>query len=211
MSYFVYTCENLPNPDMMGKPGYTPDGDYIRWGGICLPWLKKGEWTALPESLTTIRRQSYRDAAQEIEIPMKRFRPIVESPSMGFAERGVIMLDHEPTAVEKAKLEAVSHDLNIKWRAKCVEFFENQRQAALARQGKYDPSPYVDECYDLLGFPKPYSVESLKSQRMPGHEAAERIATAMQEAQKETARTIAETVTELMSRPAPTKGVQAAK
>ena len=177
MAWFIYSTEALPNPKFMGKARYTPDGCWIKWGGVALPAIPEKQWMALPDTMHTIRRADWRDKqGQEVEISIRKYKPVVDGK---FAELGVIMIDHEPSAAEKKELEALSQELNTKYRAKAIEFFENERAKAIARQGTYEPSLYVDECYDLMKFPKPYSVDTLKSQRMPGHEAAERIADAI--------------------------------
>jgi hypothetical protein len=202
MSYFIYSPEALPNPEMMGKPRYTPDGEYIKFGGVALPLLKKGEWLELPDGYPTIRRRDWKDKhGEEVEVPIKRFQAVLKNPERGFAERGVVMLDHEPSEAEKKKIEEVSADLNLRFRKKCIEFFENQRQIAVAKQGTYEPTPYIDECYDLLGMAKPYSVEALKEQRAPGQMAAERISHAIAEGMKENARQVAEVMQDVLTRP----------
>jgi DNA-binding Lrp family transcriptional regulator len=183
VSYWIYSSEALPNPEFLGKPRYTPDSEYIKFSGIALPFIPKGQWMKLPDEFTTIRRADWKDKhGTEVEVPIKRFMAIVNNPERGFAERGVIMLDHEPGEAEKKKLEQLSAELNFKFRGKQVEFYENQRQMALARQGTYEPTPYIDECYDIVGMKKPYSMEALKAQRDPGQAAAVQIASAIKEA-----------------------------
>lgn len=203
MSYWIWSSEALPNPKFLGKPRYTPDGSYIRWGGLALPYVPEKKWMKLPDSLSTIRRKDWKDRqGEEVEIPMRRFMPVVTSQ---FAEVGVIMLDHEPDEKEKAALEPVSRDLNLKWRKKQIEFFENQRDMAKARQGVYDPSPYVDECYEVLKMDKPYTVDALQALRDPGASAADRIATAISESLKAGRKEAADAVAELLTRPEPPK------
>lgn len=184
MPFWIYSPEALPNPEMMGKPRYTPDADYIRYAGVCLAPLKKDTWTKLPDYLTTIVHRDWTDRrGTEIEVPVRRIKPLVDNADR-FAGRGVIMLDHEPSEKEKEILEKKSKELNIRFRKKAVEFFEQQRQGAIARQGTYEPSPYIDECYDILHMEKPYSVEALMAQRSPGAQAAVEIAEAIRGALK---------------------------
>jgi hypothetical protein len=202
MAWHIYSTEALPNPDFMGRPGYTPDAEYIRYAGVTLPSLPKGTWVKLEDSFTTIRRSDWRDKqGTEIEIPIRKFKGIVSNPERGFAERGVILVDHEPTDDEKRKLERLSAELNLKFRKKHIEFYENQRQAALARQGNYPASPYVDECYDILRMEKPYSVEALQAQRSPGEKAAQQIADAISAGQESNARAIANVLEDVLTRP----------
>lgn len=199
MGYFIYSNEALPNPAFLGKPRYTPDGSYIRWGGIALPYIPKQQWMALPESLNTIQRNDWKDRnGREVEISIRKFKPVVDSQ---FAEVGVIMLDHEPDVKEKETLQAVSKQLNLTWRKKQIEFFENQRDMAKARQGTYDPSPYVDECYEVLGMDKPYTVDALQALRDPGAKAAETIATAISDSLKQGRKDAAEQLANLLAQP----------
>src|SRR5258705_12891087 len=154
MSHWIYSTEALPNPKFLGRPRYTPDASYIRWGGIALPFVPEKQWTKLADSYSTVSRSDWKDRqGKEVEISIRKFMPVVTSQ---FAELGVIMLDHEPDDREKTALEPVSPDLNLKWRKKQIEFFESQRDMAKARQGVYDPSPYADECYEILKMEKHY-------------------------------------------------------
>jgi hypothetical protein len=202
MSWWIYSDEALPNPQMMGKPRYTPDSEYIKVGGVALPLIPKQQWMQLPDEFTSVRHADWRDKhGTEVVIPIKRFKPIVDNPERGFAERGVIMLDHEPSETEKKRLEVVSHELNMKFRKRQVEFYENQRHIATARQGTYDPTPYVDECYEMLHMKKPYSVDALQAQRDPGAAAAQQIADAMVGALKKDREDTAMRVAEELTRP----------
>jgi len=183
LAYWIYSSESLPNPAMMGKPGYTPDQEFIRWNGITLPLLMKNVWTKLPDSLFTIRRSDWKDRqGSEVEVHISRFKSII---NQRFAPRGVIFLDHEPSAAEKEKLEAVSLELNHEFRKECVQEFENQcAEKQATGHGRNKPTPHENESYELLGLSKPYSVDAFKAQRQPGQEAAERIAAAMAESNK---------------------------
>lgn len=203
--YYIYSHEALPNPALMGKPRYTPDGDWIKLGGVTLPQLPAQKWMELSEDdprYVTLRRADWRDRqGTQIEVPLKRFKKLIDNPQNWYAERGVVMLDHNPTPEEKKRIEAVCAENNLRFRKKAVEFFENQRDMAKARQGTYEPTPYIDECYDLLNMPKPYSLDALQEQRRPGEAAAERIASAIAEGQKESAKVVAEAVAEVLTRP----------
>lgn len=208
MPWYIYSSEELPNTQMMGKPRYSPDGDYIRWNSITLRVydenrnetciIPKQKWVEVVDVQTTKRRADWRSPAVEVEISASRFKPIVDSL---FADKGVVMLNHQPTDTEKKHLEGVSASNNQSFRRRAVEFFENQRQIAIARQGTYDPTPYIDECYEILGMRKPYSMEALRAQRDPGREAAQDIAQALRDARKEDAQALAETLTEVLTRP----------
>jgi len=177
MAYWIYSTEALPNPKLMGLPGYTPDQEFIKWNGATLPPIPAKEWMKLPDSFAMLRRSDWRDRqGTAYEIPISRFKGVVNAR---FAERGVIMLDHPPSNAEKAELEGLSEELSLKHRKKAIEFFERERDAAIHRGGRYEPTPYVDECYEVLDQPKPYSVEAMRAQRRPGEEAADKIANAI--------------------------------
>lgn len=207
MSYWIYSPEALPNPDMMGMPFYTPDNDWIKWGGVALPAVPKGQWTRLPDEMETRRRTSWRDPWQEVIIPIKKYQQVVNSANGPFASRGVVMLDHEPTDKEKEKLEAKAGELNLRSRKRAVEFFESQRKAAEARQGTYEPSPYIDECYEMLQMKKPYSMEALRAQRDPGREAAREMAEAMRDVFRAERQAAANEVAAQLTKPEPPKQV----
>lgn len=182
MSYWIYSSEALPNPKLIGKPGYTPDSEYIRFHGVHLGVIPEKQWMELPESLQTTRKRSWRDAPEPIEVPIRQFRPIVNSQ---FGARGVILLDHEPNAVEKKELEAKSLAANLAHRMTVVEWYENQvREKEVTGQGRSKPTPYEDECYGILGLTKPYSVEAMRAQRHPGEAVGEQIVAALDRLEK---------------------------
>lgn len=208
MPWYVYSSEELPNTQMMGKPRYSPDGEYIRWNSITMRVIDeqgkescivpKGRWAEVVDSQTTHRRENWKAPRIEVEISAAKFKPIIDSR---FSERGVIMINHAPSDAERKHLEAVSATTNSGFRKRAVEFFESQRKSAEARQGTYEPTPYIDECYEILGMRKPYSMEALRAQRDPGREAAIDIANAMKQGQAETAQMVAEAVADVLTRP----------
>ena len=205
--YYIYSHEALPNPEMMGKPRYTPDADYIRISGVTMPILPAKQWLALDEEdprFTTFHRPDWtvkKANLNYISVRLKQFMPVVNGKESRFAQRGVVMLDHEPTAEEKARLEKACAENNLAFRKRAVEFYEQQAELARANKGTYPPSPYIDECYDVLGIKKPYSLEAMKEMRSPGEEAANRIATAIAEGQKESAKAVAEAIADVLTRP----------
>jgi len=209
MSYYIYSHDPLPNPEMMGKSRYTPDSDYIRTAGVTLPVLPGKTWVELDEDdprFTTFHRQDWtvkKANLHYINVRLKQFMPIVNGKESRFALRGVVMLDHEPSAEEKARLEKACAQNNLEFRRKAIEFYEQQAELAKANKGTYPPNPYIDECYDILKIKKPYSLEALKEMRSPGEEAASRIAAAIAEGQKESAKAVAEAIGEFLTRPKP--------
>lgn len=193
MAYWIFSSEALPNPDMLGRPGYTPDSEYIKFGGIALPFIPKNKWMQLPDTMATLRRQDWKDKhGQEVEIPIRKFKGIIDGR---FAERGVVFLDHEPTDFEKQELRKVSAELNLEWRRQCIQWYEDQvREKEVTGHGRTKPTPYEDECYEVMGMEKPYSVEAMRAQRNPGQEAALKIAEAISEGRKSDAAAIGKIV-----------------
>lgn len=194
MAHYIYSSEALPDPELMGKPGYTPDNEFIRWAGLTLPALDEKKWTKLPEQLNTVRRSDWRDRqGTPIEVHISKFGPIIKA---NFAKRGVIFLDHEPTDAEKKKLELVSQEINLEWRKQCIQEYENQvREKEVTGTGRTRPTPYEDKCYELLGQKKPYSVEHFQAMRNPGDVAAQKIANAISEANKPLVDALLEVIT----------------
>jgi hypothetical protein len=197
VSYWIFSSEALPNPEMLGRPGYTPDSEYIRFGGIALPNIPKNKWMELPDSFTTIRRQDWKDKhGQEVDIPVRKFKGVIDGR---FAERGVVFLDHEPTDYEKQVLKKASEELNMAWRRQCIQWYEDQvREKEVTGHGRTKPTPYEDECYEVMGMEKPYSVEAMRAQRNPGQEAATKIAEAIADGQKNSAIAIGRAVADAL-------------
>jgi hypothetical protein len=202
MSYYIYSPEALPNPEMIGKPRYTPDNDYITWGGIALPPVPKDKWVKLEDYFSTSHHDHWKDKqGRQAEIPVRRFKSVVDNPERGFAGRGVVVLDHEPSVVEKEAIEKKAREINLRFRKRYIEFFESQRKAAEARQGTYEPNPYTDECYDMLQMNKPYSIEALMALRDPGKEAAREMAEAIRDVMRDERKHAAESVADLLTAP----------
>lgn len=178
MPYFIYSTEALPNPELMGKPGYTPDSEYVGHGGFRIGLLPANTWMALPERTFTIKHRDWTDRAGTREaIYMEDIAPAIRNKT---EHRGVILLDHEPSEKEKEKLEQKSKEMNLAFRMKAVEWYENQvREKEVTGHGRTTPTPYEDECYTILGLTKPYSVEAMRAQRHPGEAVGEQIVAAL--------------------------------
>jgi hypothetical protein len=175
MAHYVYSVEPLPAEHLIGKPGYTPE--CLKWAGIELT-IPAGEWVKLPDYYPMLRHHGWTDKSGTRERVYTT--DIVEALRNKAAQRGIIFIDHEPSAAEKVELEKASAELNLKHRAECVRFYEEQvREKEVTGFGRTKPTPYEDECYTLLGLTKPYSPEALRAQRHPGEDAADRIATAI--------------------------------
>lgn len=179
MSTWVYSTEPLPSDKLMGKPGYSPEIPMFM--GISLI-IKAKEWQKLPDWYPTLHHKDWMDKRGHAE---RIYTDELVKGLKRLNERGVIFLDHEPTPTEKEQLPSVSEELNLKFRAEQIKLYEEQiREKEVTGRGRTKPTPYEDECYDILGLPKPYSPEALRSSRQPGEDAAKRIATAITDALK---------------------------
>jgi hypothetical protein len=177
MAQWLYSSEALPNPDLIGKPGYTPEIPMFNGISIIIP---AKEWTRLPEHWPMYHHRDWMDKHPRTE---RVYADDVVKGLKYLQVRGVIFLDHEPTHTERAELPKLSEDLNLKFRMEQIKLYEDQvREKEVTGHGRTKPTPYEDECYTLLGISKPYSPEALRSSRQPGIEAAERIATAIADA-----------------------------
>lgn len=177
MSYFLYSPEPLPNPAMIGKPGYTPDSEYVGHAGWRIT-VEANKWIELPRTFRRFYHADWTDKRGRAEVVyMEDIAPAVQNK---FGVRGLIVIDHEPTAEEKKKLEAQSADTNLAWRMRAVEEYEERlKQKAVGEKVQTRVTPYEDQCYEILGLTKPYSVEAMRAQRHPGEAVGEQIVAAL--------------------------------
>ena len=176
MSWFAYSPEAIPSGNLAGKPGYTPET--LRWNGISII-LKEKEWTKFPDNFYYVRHKDWKDKQGTREHVAGE--DIMASLKVRANERGVIMLDHEPTTQEKRELEKQAADANLAFRMRVVEEYENAvREKEVTGHGRTKPTPYEDECYSMLGLTKPYSVEAMRAQRHPGEAVGEQIVAALE-------------------------------
>lgn len=176
MSYYIYSEEAFPNEELQGKPGYSPER--LMHAGIQLAVHAK-TWTKLPDRFSSVRHKDWVNRAGERYIVT--IEDIVKPLEARFGNRGVIFLDHEPSAHEKAKFEHEAHEANLAYRMAAVEWYENQRhEKEVSGTGRTRPTPYEDQCYQILGLTKPYSVEAMRAQRHPGEAVGEQIVAALE-------------------------------
>lgn len=181
MSHYIYTTEAIPNEKLMGKPSYTPE--YIAAHGVQLAPLPAKQWVKLPDSWTNMVHKSWTDKAGTRERVF--IDDIVKAITSRFNLRGVILIDHEPSAAEKKDFERQSEEANLAFRMKAVEWYENQvREKEVTGQGRTTPTAYENECYEVLGLTKPYSVEAMRAQRHPGEAVGEQIVAALDRLEK---------------------------
>jgi hypothetical protein len=175
MPYWLYSSEGLPDLDLMKKPGYTPE--YMQHHGVQVV-MPEREWIKLNDNHYILKHRDRSDKAGYREHIAGE--DIVNGLRKRFETRGVIFLDHEPSATEKEALAKVSEEINLKFRTDAVDFYEQQRhEKEVSGQGRSRPTPYEDKSYELLKLNKPYSVEAFKALRAPGDEAAKKIADAI--------------------------------
>ncbi len=175
MSHWLYSVESFPHQDLLGKAGYTPE--YLQHNGIQLT-VKGGEWTELPNNWTNITHRDWMDrkGTRERILVEDLVKAIVASKP----GRGLVILDHEPSASEKQRIEKQAAEANTAFRMKAVEWYENQvTEKQVTGHGRTNPTPYEDECYSQLGLTKPYSVEAMRAQRHPGEAVGEQIVAAL--------------------------------
>jgi hypothetical protein len=177
VSYWLYSAESFPNIDMMGRPGYTPE--YVGHAGIQLAPVEKEKWTQLPSNWTNVKHRDWMDKRGTPERVLAE--DLVKAILARFGERGLTILDHEPTSTEKESVAKKMADANIAHRMRAVEWYENQvREKEVTGTGRTKPTPYEDECYTMLGLTKPYSVEAMRAQRHPGEAVGEQIVAALE-------------------------------
>lgn len=180
MSWYLYSTESIPNKSLVGKPTYTPE--YLMHAGVQII-VEGGAWQRIEDKFYSFRHEDWKDRAG------KRSRiagdEVMETLANRFKDRGIVILDHEPTPEEKAKLEASSKALNDAFRMAQVEWYESQvEEKKVTGHGRTKPTAYEDQCYQLLGLTKPYSVEAMRAQRHPGEAVGEQIVAALQRLEK---------------------------
>lgn len=180
MSYWVYSEEGLPNPQLAGKPGYTPE--YMLAAGVQII-VPERTWFKLPDNFYSLSHRDWTDrAGHRTHVAADELVKIFEKR---FEERGVVFLDHEPSDTEKRLYEIKSKDANIAYRMGAVEWYEGQvREKEVTGQGRTKPTPYEDQCYTMLCLSKPYSVEAMRAQRHPGEAVGEQIVAALSRLEK---------------------------
>lgn len=178
-TYFVYSVEQMPRFDLAGKRGYTVDNDYIHYNGIHLPTIEAKTWTRIDDRFKSLRHHDRTDRQGHTYHVFAD--EIVKANSERLRSRGVLFIDHEPTAAEKTRLEREALELNTQFRLETIQHYEDQvREHETGNPARTKPTPYELECYEVLGMERPYSVAAFKSQRDPGGAAANRFAEALE-------------------------------
>jgi hypothetical protein len=174
--YHLYSVESFPSDTLLGKPMYTPE--YLAHWGITLQDVKGGQWMEFKDNFYNTYHADWKDRAGT-----RRHiagEDLFKALKQRFANRGVAIFDHAPTAAEKAIAEKDCMEKNLAFRMASVEAYENEvNEKKVTGHGRTKPTPYEDECYTLLGLTKPYSVEAMRAQRHPGEAVGEQIVAAL--------------------------------
>jgi hypothetical protein len=178
-TFFIYSVEPMPRTDLFSKRDYNPTNDYIAYNGVYLPPLEAKTWTPVVDRIQSLRHLDRADkqghkyhvfADELVKANQERLRP-----------RGVVFLDHEPTATEKADIAKEALELNMQFRLDTIQFYEESAKEAEAQGRSLKAGTYVKECYQILGMEQPGSVAALRAQRQPGEAVADRFAAAMEQ------------------------------
>lgn len=184
MPFFIYSHEPLPNKDLVGKPGYTPDQECIRHGGFLLAELPAQTFVQLPTSITTIRHRDWLDKRGTPErIYLEDLIPAFRNK---YSDRGVLLFDHELNEKEKELAVTESKRTHEAWLMSRVQDYEERlRQKVVGEKVPTKVTPYEDYAYTVLGLMKPYSVEAMRAERYPGENVAREFRDAMLEVLEE--------------------------
>src|SRR5258706_10635581 len=177
-TFYVYSVESMPRVDLHLSRDYNPANDRIAYNGVYLPPLAAKTWTQVEDRIKSLRHHDRSDkqghvyhvfADELVRANENRLRP-----------RGVIFLDHEPTAAEKTQLEQESLAANLQFRLDAIQTYEESLKEAEANGRTLKANTYTKECYQLLNMEIPGSVAALRAVRQPGEEAAVRFASALE-------------------------------
>jgi hypothetical protein len=177
-TYWVYSVEPMPRVDLFGARDYTPDNDWISFNGVHIGAVPAKTWMQLPSRIKSLRHHDRTDRQGHV---YHVFADEIVKANQHRANRGVIFLDHEPTAKEKLTLEARALEANTQFRMEAMQRYEDSvREHDTGNPSRTKPTSYELECYELLGIERPGSVAAFKSQRQPGEAVAERFTAAME-------------------------------
>jgi len=184
MAYWVYSPEALPNTELRGKPGYNPE--CFQWNGVRLPLV--AGWQKFQETFFVHRRESWRDRPKRDTILMddseddqgRNVKGLATMLKERFGNRGVVVCEKEPQPSEKLKLEQQAQEANLAFRMRFIEQYEERlKKRAVGELVPTEVTAYEDQCYDVLGLVKPYSVEAMRATRHPGEAVGEQIVAAL--------------------------------
>lgn len=193
MSYHVFSAQSFPHQPT-DEAGWTPE--YIEMDGFRVTPVLAGEWkelernyravTPYKEQKTVIMGRTWNDAdfiGNQISFSDVDFAAWINA---NYGPIGVVAIPEHVFSDDKKRkaAEQEARNRNIEYRKKTLEEFEQQlHERKITGKGRAKPTKYEEECYDILGWPKPYSLDALKAERMPGAVAAQQIADAILESQ----------------------------
>lgn len=177
-NYWVYSVEAMPRTDLFMSRDYNPNNDYIGYNSIYIEPVPAKTWVRIPDKLRSLRHRDRTDKQGTIYHVFDD--EIVKANQERLRSRGVLFTDHEPTAAEKAELEARAAKLNMQFRIDAIQNYEESMREAEANGRTLKANTYVKECYELLQLPRPGSAEAIRAQRQPGEDVADRIVAALE-------------------------------
>lgn len=176
MAYWLYSIEAFPAP---WQPGRVPE--FIQVDGIQLPPLEAKTWFKLPEKSSRKLYADYQDRIGSDHIVFDW--QMADFINAHWAKRGVVVVHEREKDANQENIETDAAKANVEFRRGVIEQFEFQlKERQVTGYGRNQPTPYELECYELIGLPKPYSIEAYRAERMPGDVAAAKIADAIERA-----------------------------
>lgn len=168
MAYKIYSVEALP------RQGKGDTREYIYFNGFLIGPIPAGQWWTLKKVYTTLVHRDFEDKQGSIKSAIDDDIALFINQQWG--HRGVAVVAEEELTTSQAKMEDMCKAANRTYRETTLRDFERQLEAwRVGQPGRAKPTAYEEECYQVLGWPAPNSVEALRAQRMPGEAAAERM------------------------------------
>jgi len=177
-TFYVYSIEPMPRVDLHLARDYNPHNDRIAYNGVYLPPIPAKTWTPVEDRIKSLRHHDRSDKAGHVYHVFAD--ELVKANQERLRPRGVLFLDHEPTAAEKPQLEQEALAANLQFRLDSIQQYEESLKEAEANGRTLKANTYVKECYSLLNMEIPGSVAALRAVRQPGEEAAVRFASALE-------------------------------
>ena len=188
MSFYLYSPEDFP-AKRKKNPAFQDTPEYLKFNNFVIYDVKAHVWTKLARKYERIEFADFMDKRgtrvvsleDEMADAINLFHTQPDSPGYG---RGVVVVDEKTYANEAARkaVEEESEAANRNFRAKVIAEFEMQLQERqVTGKGRAYPTPYEEECYEILDMPRPHSAESILAQRRPGLSVAQEIVSAIRE------------------------------
>ena len=178
MAYYLYSPEPFPAKRKRNS-AYQDAVEYIEYNGFRMAGpIPANEWLKVPRHFSRLEFESYMDHRGSKVVMLDD--EWAEAIKALFGPRGVIVVEDSELLGNKEQLEEESKQINLEFRKAAIEEFErNLSERKVTGKGRPYPTSYEEECYEVLGLTKPYSVDALKAERDPGEAAAQKIADAI--------------------------------